>query len=79
MNYIYIAIIISLIIAFGIYFYFTRKLIRQLIDRAIAFQEAGNKIYEEHRILIDQYRQLAKISEAYRAVSEAKVKILKRK
>ena len=77
MNYIYLSIILVLVVLFGVYFYFTRKLIRNLIDSARAFQLAGNKAQKDLFILTDQYRQLANINKALREVD--KVKSLKKK
>jgi len=77
MNYIYLSIILTLVVLFGVYFYFTRKLIRNLIDSARAFQEAGNKYQKDLFILTEQYRQLANINKALREVD--KVKSLKKK
>ena len=80
MNYIYLSIILTLVVLFGVYFYFTRKLIRNLIDSARAFQEAGNKVQKDLFILTEQYRQLVNINKALREVYQSKpVKNLKKK
>ena len=66
MNPLSILLISSISFAFVIYIYLSRRTIRILSDTLISFQEAGQKLSEEHRILVDQYRQLHAIHIAFK-------------
>jgi uncharacterized protein YdeI (YjbR/CyaY-like superfamily) len=72
MNHTYNVIILLLIIAFLSYILFLWKKIRKLSDLNVALQIAGAKFVQEHRILVDQYRQLANINKAFRDVSKVR-------
>lgn len=63
---------IALVVLLVVYWFYTRRLIRRILNVNIALQSAGNKIQNELNILTDQYRQLANINQALRDVKKAK-------
>jgi hypothetical protein len=83
MNTTYLTIITALIICFIVYFLSVRKATKKLLIKNATLREALAKLLIEHRILVDQYRQLANINKALRdvrpAVANATVKNYKKK
>lgn len=72
MNYLSVFIIVSLVIAFAIYFWLTRKQLKLLTAQLISFQQAGEEIVKKYNTLNTQYRQLANINKALTDINKIK-------
>jgi uncharacterized membrane protein YukC len=72
MNTLSIVIISILVVSFALYFYFSRKLIRELIESIKYSKQAFDAMKKDYNTLSDQYRQVSKINEALRSISQVK-------
>jgi predicted PurR-regulated permease PerM len=72
MNTLSIIIISVLVVSFALYFYFSRKLIRELIESIKYSKQVFDATQKDYHTLNEQYRQLAKINEALRSISQVK-------
>jgi len=64
--------IIVLVLVLGVYIFFTRRLIKKLLDYIAESKRIFDATQKDYNILNNQYRQLAKINEALRDVNTVK-------
>jgi uncharacterized protein YoxC len=65
-------IIIVLVLILVIHFFYTKRLIKKLLDYIAKSKEIYDATQKDYNTLNNQYRQLAKINEALRDVNKVK-------